>query len=53
MKIIIDRQDVNLFNDVTLTLDLDSVNNRITFTFIQKDGYEMKVIKCDCFKVYE
>ena len=53
MKIIMERQDIDLFYDVTLSLDLDFENNRIAFAFIQKDGYKMKVIKCDCFKVYK
>lgn len=48
-----ERQDVDKFCDVTLSLDLDYENNRIAFAFIQKDGYKMKVIKCDSFKVYK
>lgn len=52
MKIVIDKQDVNVFYDVTLSLDLDFENNRIAFAFIQKDGDKMKVIKQDCFEVY-
>lgn len=52
MKIIMDRQDIDMFCDVTLSLDLDYENNRIALAFIQKDGDKMKVIKCDCFKVY-
>lgn len=53
MKIIMERQDIDLFCDITLSLDLDYEYNRIAFVFAQKDGDKMKVIKCGCFKVYE